>query len=181
MAHPSPSHREGWVICAGREPLSSLRQISLYSKMFPLEAHFTARRASDNAVTQHELHHPSIRPNPLKRSCPTPIVKRPVVRIGPNHSSLARPIRPPAKRQNISRLRPHHQMLNIDRPLHPARLIRPLEVPFDRSAFLLQFKVLRRSRPIRILAIQSPVARNIRRLLLCRRLLRPCNVSHDTN
>jgi hypothetical protein len=111
-------------------------------------------------------------------------MERAIVRIALNHALNPRSLNPASKCQHIASLRTHHQVLHIDRALHSTRLIRPFEVAFDRSSLLLQLKVLRRSRSVWILAIQSPLARNIRRLLLWRRLLRQGDRSrqkHQTN
>src|ERR1700733_430447 len=114
---------------------------------------------------------PSVRPPSPKRPRPTPIMKRPIERIPLHNPVHPGPIHPPSKHQHIPRLRLHHQMLHIYSPFHPTRLIRPLEVPFNRRSCLLQIQVLRRSLSIRILAIQSPLPRGIRRHLLRRRSL----------
>lgn len=95
----------------------------------------------------------SIRPHRLKRSRPSPVMKGAVDRIALNHPSHPRPIHPSAKRQHLARLRMNHDVLFLNRSLHPARLIRPLEMPGNHRPVLFQVKILRRGRSIRILAI----------------------------
>jgi len=98
-------------------------------------------------------------------------MKRAIERISLNHALNATSVDPSSKRQHLARLRTNHKVLFIDRALHAAGLIRPLEMTCNHSSFLLQIKILRRGRSVRILAVQSPVAPNIRRLLLRWRLL----------
>jgi hypothetical protein len=88
-----------------------------------------------------------------------------------NHAFDTRPIHPPAKCQDIARLRSNHQMLVVDRAFDAARLVRSLEVAANHTSLLLQFKKLRRGAPVWIFAIQSPLTRDVSRLLFSRRLL----------
>src|ERR1700677_877595 len=108
-------------------------------------------------------------------------MERPIERVALHRPIHPRPIHSPSKHQHIARLRLHHKMLHIDRPLHAARLIRSLEVAADHHPLLLQLKVLRRSRPVRIFTVQSPVSRGIRGQLLRRRLLPHRNLRANPN
>ena len=80
---------------------------------------------------------PSIRSPPLERSCPTSIVERAIECIALNHARNAGTTNPSPKRQHVSGLCSNHKMLFIDRALHTARLIRPLEVACDHRPILL--------------------------------------------
>ena len=71
-------------------------------------------------------------------------MERTIERIALNHSFHTRPIDPPAKRQNIARLRTNHEMLIVDCAFHSTRLIRPFEMAADHTSLLLKIKVLRR-------------------------------------
>ncbi len=81
-------------------------------------------------------YYPSIRSHSLKRPRPTPVMKRSIVRITLHHAINPWAINPPAKHQHNARLRLNHEVLHINRALHPTRLVRPLEVPADHRPFL---------------------------------------------
>src|SRR5277367_5001496 len=166
-----PSSRwRTWTLQPPNEyPSSSLTGYPRQSRISLLAFH-THRASSSQA--------PSIRSHSLKRPRPSAIMERPIKRIPLHHAIHPRPIHAPAKHQHVPRLRLHHKMLHIDSPFHAARLIRPLEVPRDHRSLLLQIQILRRSRSIRILAVQSPLPRSIRRHLLRRRSLPQRHASH---
>jgi hypothetical protein len=113
----------------------------------------------------------SIRSLSLKRSCATAIMERAVERVALNYALNAGSIDPPSKRQHVPGLRSNHQVLFVNCAFHAARLIRPFEMTFDHRPLLLKIQVLRGCCSVRILAVQSPFAGHIRRLLLRGRLL----------
>ena len=54
------------------------------------------------------------------------------------------------------RLRPKHNVVHVDRPLNPTRLVRPLEVPRQIISVLLDLHLLRIKRPVVILRLDLP-------------------------
>ena len=84
-----------------------------------------------------------IRPNPLERSRPSPIVKGTVERIALNHAFNTRSIDTAAEGQNIARLRTNHEMLVVDCTFHATRLIRSFEVAGNHSPLLLKVEIFR--------------------------------------
>jgi hypothetical protein len=115
---------------------------------------------------------PSIRSLSLERSGATTIVEGAIEDIALNDAIDAGSIDPASKRQHVPGLRSNHEVLFIDRALHTAGLIRSFKMTRDHRPLLLKFQVLRGGGSVRILAVQGPFAGNIRRQLLCGRLLR---------
>src|SRR5579862_8623576 len=81
----------------------------------------------------------------------------------------------PAKDQDISRFGSNDEMLIVDGAFHPAGLVRPLKVAFDRGSLLLKVKKFGRGGSVGVIAVERPFAGNIggsgrRRGLLC-----PCS------
>jgi hypothetical protein len=98
-------------------------------------------------------------------------MKSTIERISLHHAIDTRPVDPPAKSQNTARLRTNYEMLVIDGAFHAPWLIRPFEMARNHAPVLSEIKELGRSRSVRVVAVQSPLARDAGGLFLRRRLL----------
>ena len=61
-----------------------------------------------------------VRPNPLERSCPSPIMEGAIECIALNYAVNSRPVNSAAKGQNAAGLGANHEMLVIDGAFHSA-------------------------------------------------------------
>ena len=84
-----------------------------------------------------------IRSLTLERSRAATIVEGAIEGIALNRARNAGSIDPASKREHVSGLRSHHEVLFIDRAFHTARLIRPFEMTCDHRPLLLKVQILR--------------------------------------